>query len=270
VRTIAWRPAARRTRARALGSRDWAHAILERYLRRFARAAGGDRVFARPLTMVRDRWFVTARHLFPSIHLAIRPLLRPRLWQVHTTLATSSARTAPRLAESAPGERAPSARAFTRTDRVLARVPLNGEPLPREARRARRSPLAAVFQRLRDPEHAIGLTPARARALIERPDLVHTFTDRSRRLEHSSSEAPVRVVARRADAVDGPSRHGRSAADSHDARSWAAAGGDAPVNGSRRRQTVPPEPPVNIAALADRVMQQIDDRLHAWHERTGF
>jgi hypothetical protein len=27
---------------------------------------------------------------------------------------------------------------------------------------------------------------------------------------------------------------------------------------------------VNVAALADRVMQQIDDRLHAWHERTGF
>ena len=40
-------------------------------------------------------------------------------------------------------------------------------------------------------------------------------------------------------------------------------------NGSRTRSADQPAH-VNVAALADRVMQQIDDRLHAWRERTGF
>jgi hypothetical protein len=250
-------------------------AILARYLRRFARGAGPERVFARPLSAVRERWWLASRTFFPKIHLAIQPLLRPRLWWTHTTLAISAPRTdvrdKPEAMNQATGDRVRSTLVFARLPAAVAQ--LRERASADTAARTLRPPLALVYQRLRDPEQAIGAAVS-ARQQTERPVLARRFAERSRRVERARVDAPARVIAR--PVADVPEhqharRHDTLApiAGTESALPWmthVASG----TNGSRHSATAPPQPPVNIAAIADRVMQQIDDRLHAWHERTGF
>jgi hypothetical protein len=257
--------------------RAWVRAILARYLRRFARAAGPERVFVRPLSVVRERWWLAARTCFPTIHLAIKPLLRPRLWWTHPTLALSAPRADVRgerdTTSQATEDRSRSTLVFTRVPAVVAQ--LRERASADTEARALLPPLALVFQRLRDPEHAIGAAVSARQQASERPVLAHRFAERSRRVERSPAGAPTRVIAR--PVADAPERQHARRHDTpapidgtESALPWVTRAASVPPNGSRHSATAPPQPPVNIAAIADRVMQQIDDRLHAWHERTGF
>jgi hypothetical protein len=253
-------------------------AILARYLRRFARAGGPEPVFVRPLSAVRERWWLASRTFFPKIHLAIQPLLRPRLWWTHTALAISAPRTDVRdtreAMSQAAGDRWPSTLVFARVPEAVAQ--LRERASAETAARALPPPLALVYQRLRDPEQAFGATvSSRQQRFTERPVLARRFAERSRRVERAHADAPARVIAR--PVADAPERqHARHQDTSapivgtESAPPWMTHVASGTRNGSRHIATASPQPPVNIAAIADRVMQQIDDRLHAWHERTGF
>jgi hypothetical protein len=239
--------------------RIWVGGIVARYLRRPAAAGGPERVLAtlRPLTVVRERWLLASQTLFPRIHFAIQPLLR-RLQQ-------------------APAMVAAGARADLRVERTFMTLH-DGAPVPRSicpsapvrasrpdpashgvaSERALR-PLALVLQRLREPERLTAVA-LRAQALGARRAIARDVAERWRRAEHVSASAPVRVLAAR---------------DMSPATASAVQGSAAaPVAGGRgsdrRGVAVPQQAAPNIAALADRVMQHIDDRLHAWQERTGF
>jgi hypothetical protein len=251
-------------------------AILSRYLRRFARAAGPERVFVRPLSAVRERWWLASRTFFPKIHLAIQPLLQPRLWWTHTPLAISASRTDVRdkreAMSQATGDRWRSTLVFARVPEAVAQV--RERASADTAAPALATPLALVYLRLRDPAQAFGATvSSRQQTFTERPVLARRFAERSRRVERRRADAPARVIARPvADAPEHARHHDAPApiVGTESALPWMTHVASGTRNGSRHSATAPPQPQVNIAAIADRVMQQIDDRLHAWHERTGF
>jgi hypothetical protein len=272
LRTVSWRPT-RRTTARMMPSwRAWVSSILDRYVRRAARAGGADRVLARPLTFVRERWLFASRTFLPQIHLAIQPVLRPRLWQARQVRASSAS-------SDIRAKRANAGSALDRGPHTLAQAALaTPHPgSPETASRALPSPFELVFQRLRDPERAIGATSGakREEGLAARTVIARRFSAKSRRVEQAPADAPARVIARTP--ADGPARSNArheappsivSAAEPPAA--WATRTPDGRWHGSRAGIPTAPQPNVNIAAIADRVMQQIDDRLHAWQERTGF
>jgi hypothetical protein len=245
--------------------------ILDRYVRRATRARGAERVLARRLSFVRERWLFAARTVLPRIHLAIQPVLRPRLWQARPTLAFNALSDI--RAQRGNDRSTPDHGPHTRAPAALAPLSVSSET----ASRALRPPLGLVFQRLRDPERAIGAKSGAQReaALAARASVARRGAARSRRVERAPADAPARVVARAP--ADGSAR---SSARHETPRSivstaepsgaWATRTPDGHWHDSRAGISAAPQPNVNIAAITDRVMQQIDDRLHAWQERTGF
>jgi len=266
--------AARRWRAPRW--RAWVEALLGRLLRRAVRPGGPERLLARPpsrpMAVLRERWLVAARTLFPQIHLAIQPVLR----QIHQGRVLPPAGLTPPAPLShrppVPWERGelagegrlrPSPGGRGGDGRGGGGEAGRGKPAP-----AAVAPLALVFQRLRAAEGAPGGTP---RAWGERP--VRTLHRAARsRTEQAPAALPPRVLARR----EAP---GVPAASAAFAQPQAAYGPrDAQVRWNGAPSGFPaaaPSPlqslqPANVEAITDHVMRKIDDRLHAWRERTGF
>jgi len=274
LRTAVPRRRRRRAARPAAPWRAWVEALLARYLRRPARPGGAERVLARPprpLSRVRERWLLASRTLLPQLHLAIQPVLRPRLRQVRPVLAAP--RRSPDIrSERTLRERTLAGRPFSEAAVAPARTVLALRELiaagPMTS--AMRLPLQLVFQRLREPARALGAVTAARReaALAAGPALARRLSEKSRRVEQAPAGAPSQVMARReaspaaASAIPGPPA---APWDLREARA-AQARWSGPVSGL---PAVSP-PAVNVAALADQVMQQIDGRLHAWRERTGL
>lgn len=256
--------------------RAWVETLLGRYLRRTARPGGPERVLARPLSFVRERWLFASRTLLPQIRLAIQPVLRPRLWQAGPVLATprqdADLRIERTLVERTLGGRPLPEAAFTPAPAVLARLraPASAGAVPPAALAvagppAGRPPLQLVFQRLREPQRALGAASAarREEGLAARPALSRRLAEKSRRVEQAPAAVPARVVARR----EAPAA---STSPEPPAAAWASRTAQARWHGPASGPSAAPQPAVNVAVLADQVMRQIDDRLHAWQERTGF
>jgi hypothetical protein len=285
LKTAAARWRSRRRAARpAPRWRAWVEALLARYLRRPARPGSPGRVLARPprpLSLVRERWLLAARTLLPQIHLAVQPLLR--VWQTRPVV-TPHHRGAGRRAElaSLPGAGfTPALALLARRARLREPVPAGPAPsgvAPRAgaAPPPARPPLQLVYQRLREPERVLGAVAAARREAgwAARPELVRRLAERSRRREQAPAAAPARmpdrVMARRLPAAaPAPASPSPPAApwDSRDSKQWRAM--QARFSGPASGLPAAPPPVVNVAALADQVMQQIDGRLNAWRERTG-
>lgn len=248
--------------------RAWAAALLDRHRRRTARPGGPGRIFLRPphrpgtafreRTILASRTLLVSRALLPRIHLAVQPVLRERFWRDRTLLAASSARTLEVRAEKTLEIRKSAPRSV---ERILAR-PVAATAAPRPAPTP---PLQLVFQRLRAPELALGAA-SRPLARTE-PGLARRAAAKVRRMEQQpSGMVPARVMARR----DAPAANASSA-------SFAAPRGSGPVqgfwNGPAPGMPAAPQPAmpaINVEDLTDRVVRQIDHRLHAWRERTGF
>jgi len=132
-----------------------------------------------------------------------------------------------------------------------------------------RPALQLVFQRLREPERALGATSAastarREEGLAARRAIARRLAEKSRRVEQVPAAPPARVVARR----EAPTVSASLDPSAAPRGTWETRAAQARWNGPASGPPVAP-PAVNVAAIADRVMQQIDDRLHAWRERTG-
>jgi hypothetical protein len=267
-RAVRLRTAARRVTPRARSRwRAWVNAVLSRYVRRPHGAPGPERVLAKAPNFVRERWIVAARTLLPQIHLSIHPVLRHSFWHARTVFASRSG--------LANADVRPDRSARRRIDPhepvrpgILPADHVFGRPFAAIAAglpsRPAAAPLRLVFQRLREPEGAtVAWTARRAQGAHPMAPMARRVAEQLRRVEQISAAAPARVIARR----DAPASVRRTDAGA------SRGGRDAVAEWSDSRSTMPalaPQPAVAVAALADRVMQQIDDRLRAWHERTGF
>jgi hypothetical protein len=236
--------------------RNWARDLAGRHGRRPAQLGGPERVLARPplagvSRLVRERWVLASRTLQPQIHLAILPVLRPR---------------------SGPGLRSVLAAAppretlFAPVRTVLGRAPEPSDEVRGTSSRVSRivaAPLQLVFQRLREPGEVPMVSGTRTGALPDLPETARRLVRKARREELPLPGQPTRVLAAAQAPAERPGGE-RSAApwDSGPAprtASWPGAVPAFPV----------PSTPVDVGALTDQVMRQIDHRLHAWRERTG-
>ena len=254
--------------------RDWAAALLSRRRRLASRRAGLGSILAKPRTAgrtLRELRLLSSRNLgLQKINLAIQPLLRFELRPASPLLARSTHRIVERIVE----RRWASA---TVVERLRSLETAGGTAILPAAAKA---PLALVLQRLREPGRGLATVPAPrnpeapearpAPARQQAARLAALLAEKSRRQERLAPAAPVRVVAKPAAAAE---RDG-----SFPAAPWgpepftpalAHAAAD-PWRAAPHTITVPsPPPPVDVEAVADRVMQQIDRRLHAWRERRG-
>ena len=259
-------------------SRTWVEDLLGRYLlRRAARPGGPARVLARPLSAVRERWLLASRTLLPQIRLAIHPLLRATRWQRGTVRETYRERmevrhertTLERLLAGgrlAPSALAPAAMVLAAQGEAAstAAPPPGLATLARAAAPAALPPLQLVLQRLREPERALGTTPAARREHVTtvRPQLAQRLAEKARRVEPAHVPAAPRQLARRASPA---------ASESGDPSAALRGTRAAPRRWSDPVSAFPaaPAPAISVETVADRVMQQIDHRLLAWRERTG-
>jgi hypothetical protein len=264
----------------------WAASLSSRHRRLIARAAGLSAVLVKPRSAgraVRELWTVSMRRLLPQIHLAIQPLLRfdlrrsaaasPVLHQSFFTQTSSRfdlspAAAAPqilhqmtRMTHYAAAERRSSetqriVERFRQTDSSTVHV---FEPAPERA-----APLSLVLQRLREPERVLAARRNRPVASVAgttaRPAAALHLADKVRR-----AERPVEPVARvlRQEALEPRSDRALSAA-AHERipDSWRGMPAGVPI-------AAPAVPSLNVEALTETVMHQIDQRLHAWRERRG-
>ncbi|HEY8550343.1 MAG TPA: hypothetical protein VIL35_10335 [Vicinamibacterales bacterium] len=273
ITSASWRPAAkpgrwqtgmRRERSLAQG---WARALRDRYRTRHGRGAHAERVFARPLTTVRERWLLATHSFLPQIHLAIQPLLRQAVWHTSTVLANGGDTASGHASRPDPVSRITTARAprLRSIEGLAAASSPAAGPSPTARRRQQTAaPLQLVFQRLRAPEEALGapMPPWTGTGMAARPVLARTLAARSRRVDQRLADRAERVLARRA----APTTSEQAI---EPVPAWPAR--EARFRQGLARPQVPAaaEPALNINVLADRVMQQIDSRLHAWQERTA-
>lgn len=247
--------------------RNWARDLAGRHGRRPAHPGGAERVLARPplagaSRLVRERWVLASRTLQPQIHLAIQPVLRPRSGPgLRSVLAA-----APPVRTAAPPAIVPGETLFAPVRTVFGRAPEpSGEVRETSSRVSRTvaAPLQLVFQRLREPGEIQGVSGTRAGALPDLPETARRLARKTRREELPLPGPPARILAAPQAA---PERHEQSRApwDSTPAARTASWPGSAVP-----AFQVPP-PAVDVGALTDQVMRQIDHRLHAWRERTGF
>jgi hypothetical protein len=220
----------------------WAAALLDRHRRLGARTHGLATVLAKPRAagrILRERWLLSSRTLLPRIHLSIQPLLR--LSSLRQTGCASPAPAQTFVSVST---------AFSRTAPAAA-------------------PLALVLQRLREPGRAMATRTGRRapEGAPARPALARHLASKVRREERAAHAATVRVVARTNALTEQSGREPATPWGSEPAAPPRAAD---PWRGTQASTPAPVQAPaVNVEALTERVMQQIDRRLHSWRERRG-
>jgi hypothetical protein len=139
------------------------------------------------------------------------------------------------------------------------------EPAPR-----RTTPLSLVLQRLREPERALTtkknpLLPSTAARPAVAPSVAKYLADKVRRAERPV-ESAARVLREEAPELRKSRALAESSRESAAPDSWRgmpSASFPASIPG------MPMAPQVNVEALTETVMNQIDQRLHAWRERRG-
>jgi hypothetical protein len=128
-----------------------------------------------------------------------------------------------------------------------------------------------VLQRLREPGSNLTLRLDRREetALAMHAALTRLHTGKLRREDTKSLAPPSRVLAR--ETVSAAQSRRESSPAPWDSAPPAAvrAVADRWPEPSSRTAVASPPPAVNVEALADKVMHQIDRRLHAWRERHG-
>ena len=234
--------------------RAWAAALLSRRRRVAARIAGHSAVLAKPRAAVRtlrERWLLSSQSLRPQINLSIQPMLR------------FDFRPAP-----------PTTRMFFHgTDRHTDTITDRSTDRRFVERFHSLAPLALVMQRLREPERGLALPSVHRdpEGPAARPEIARQLAGRVRRMERPVPAPAVRTVAR--DGAPAARNVSESAAPwdpEPPATASAVRAFPDRWHGTPAAGAAPAPPPaVNVEAVADRVMQQIDRRLHAWRERRG-
>jgi hypothetical protein len=250
--------------------RAWAGSLSNRHRRIAARTAGLASVLAKPRAASRtmqEHWALSTRTLLPRIHLSIQPLLR---FDLRPTVAASQVlRQILHESERRSSESNRTVERFRQTDsstlRVLEAAPLR--PIPEAPRIA---PLSLVLQRLREPERALAVQRERRahEGPESRPALARHLAGKVRREERLVDAPAVQVLREdaqslRSDRAFAASAQERTAAlDSWRAMSSASAATAPP--GAMPAMSSP-----SVEVLTEKVMHQIDQRLHAWRERRG-
>lgn len=277
--------------------RAWAGSFSNRHRRLAARIAGLTSVLAKPRAasrIVRESWLLSSRTLQPHIHLSIQPLLRfdlrpavpaPQILHQTNSLGQTSERFDRRPAAEAPqslreilhetrrrsSESHTLAERFRQTDSSTTRVleTVKTRPISEAPRIA---PLSLVLQRLRKPERALAVQrELRAQeGPASRPALARYLADKVRREERPDDTPVARVLREDAPA----SRNDRDPADA--ARSFPTMPPRTAPDLWREAPAATAIPtaaamisPAGVEALTEKVMHQIDQRLHAWRERRG-
>lgn len=244
----------------------WARALARRHGRRHERVDCLALQLAHPRALARSfqqRWIVSSRVFQPRISLAIQPVLRSKFWRggaVAAERVLNTVRTEKAL-RTVKDER------FHRTERVRETERFREVERVLPARLA----LETVFARLREPGRVLANRQDRAERAFEAPALARTLAARVRR-----EEAPLpggtatRMLRVSETSVQREERKAESA--------WTPRGADPrrpeiPGWGSPAAVpggfAVPAPPAINVEALTDQVMRQIDRRVGAWRERTG-
>lgn len=260
----------RRKETRGAASRwtAWARALAGRHGRRGERVDGLALELARPRALaktVRQRWIVSSRLVEPRISLAIHPVLRASFWRggvVEKVLeSTRTTRT----------ERTYTDEHFRATERLRESREHGIERL-REVERvlSARPALQTVFARLREPGRLLDGRLVREERLAEAPALARSLAARVRREEKPlPGGTPARVL--RESSVSSPEER-RAPSSARGAEPGETPPRPLPGWGSPAAPgafAVPTAPPINVEALTDQVMRQIDRRVGAWRERTG-
>jgi hypothetical protein len=259
--------------------RAWAGSLSNRHRRLGARTAGLTSVLAKPRTAgrtVREHWIHSTRTLQPRVHLSIQPLLH---FDFRPTVATvASPRVFRQVLHETERRSSESHRIVDRfrqagssTFRVLGTSPPG--PIPETPRIA---PLSLVLQRLREPERALAAqTERRAQKGPEsRPatarHLARHLASKLRREERPADTQADRVLREDAQA----SRNDRDPAGA--ARSFPTMAPRTAPDLWRETPTATAAPTAaamvaspSVEVLTEKVMHQIDQRLHAWRERRG-
>ncbi|HYH46129.1 MAG TPA: hypothetical protein VEG34_10615 [Thermoanaerobaculia bacterium] len=216
----------------------WARALAGRHGRRHERVDRLALELARPRTLARSvqqRWIVSSRMVQPRISLAIQPVLHGTFWRGGTV--------AERTLRTVRDER------FRETERV------------REMERLREVEPGRTLGNRHDRAERASKAPALARSLAARvrreETLLHGGTA-TRVLRESAASA------KREERTTEPAATPRGA----DPRRPEIPGWGSPA-AAPGRFAAPAAPPINVEALTDQVMRQIDRRVGAWRERTG-
>lgn len=232
----------------------WARALAGRHGRRHERLDRLALQLARPRVLARSvqqRWIVSSRMVQPRISLAIQPVLRGTFWG-------GGALTREKVLMTA------------KTERTLSRV-RDERSFATERALPARPALQMVFARLREPGRMLGNRRDGVERAAEAPALARSLAARGRREETPLPGGPASRVlresetsARREERKTEPASASRGA----DPRRPEIAGWGSPgaVSGGF---AAPVAPPINVEALTDQVMRQIDRRVGAWRERTG-
>lgn len=272
--------------------RAWAGSLANRHRRFAVRTAGLSTVLASTRAAsrtVRESWLLSSRTLQPRIHLSIQPLLRFDLrpaaaatvapWDFHQSFdlrpAAAAAQILREIFHKTENRRSASHRIVERfrqsgssgssTIRILESSP------PRLISEAPRlAPLSLVLQRLREP--AVQAERRAPEDLASRPalakDIAGHLARKVRREERPADTPAIRVLredaqASRSDrAFAAADRERIAAPDPWRAMSVSSAATAAPG-------AIPAIPTPSVEVLTERVMHQIDQRLHAWRERRG-
>lgn len=243
----------------------WAASLSKRRRRLTARTAGLSAVLARPQAAgrtVRERWTFSARTLRPRIHLAIQPLLRFDLRPVAVTTS--------QVFHQHPSLSAPQILHWMTRHESAERRSIESHGLNERFRQTDvatvHTPLSLVLQRLREPERVLAtqketILPGAA----AHPEVARHLADKVRRTE-KLVEPAARVLR-------------EEASEPKKDRALTATGRESVVPDSWRGMpsaafpvsfpAMPMAPAVNVEALTETVMHQIDQRLHAWRERRG-
>jgi hypothetical protein len=231
----------------------WARALAGRHGRRHERLDHLALQLARPRALARSvqqRWIVSSRVVQPRISLAIQPVLRGTFWQGPERVE--------RTARTERTERTRTNERFHDSERVLP------------ARPALQPALRTVFERLREPGRVLGGQPGQVERAAEAPALARSLAARVRREETPLPGGTANRVlresatsARREERQTEPASTPRGA----DPRRPEIPGWGSPA--AAPGGFAIPAPPINVEALTDQVMRQIDRRVGAWRERTG-
>jgi hypothetical protein len=274
----------------------WAASLSKRHRRLGSRTAGLSAVLAKPRAAgrsVHEHWTFSTRTLRPRINLAIQPLLRfdlrpvmqgmqgiPTSQVFHQHLSVpppagfelNPAAAATQILHWMTRHESAERRSFESRSLIERFRQVNSssvhivEPAP-----LRTTPLSLVLQRLREPERALTmqknpLLPGTTARPEVAPSVAKYLADKVRRTEKLVVEPAARVLREEAPELRKSRALAESSRESAAPDSWRgmpSASFPASVPG------MPMAPQVNVEALTETVMNQIDQRLHAWRERRG-
>lgn len=237
----------------------WAKRLIRRHARMLARLGALALTLAGRGALrylINERWKVLSQRFYPKIRLAIQPTQRRTAPQVSIALASHYSSPSSRTCE------APS-----QVSIALASIDRSQSSRTPEMEIVVRSMLLqSILQRL---YHVNEFTRKREQSELKQQNvriLVQRVVRQTQRVEERVA-GTLALIARQ--------RSGFAARQSVAAtESWKATTPDLHSTrgkgaGTRMQNTLEPPPPVNIEALTNQVVQQINRRMTAWRERMG-